>query len=141
MLEKLKDIFSAIRRFWRWRLKWIFHNTYKGICNLISYFKVVWEDRNWDFAYTEHLLIVKYKRLYKCLASDDYLVAVDQDTYLQALDICIKILERRRDDFYTWMWDVENSTKEERLKLYAIEERDWNIYCDIVKKYGRRWWS
>ena len=122
-----------------YKIKWIFQDLKYGFKNLFAYFSVIWKDRNWDFGYTENLLIIKYKQLYKCLYSDEYLVPVDRDTYVKALKIAINILERRRDSFYTEIWNSEDTT---HIRIiYEIENRDWNIYCDIVKKYHNHWWN
>lgn len=144
-----------------------------SISNLFYYFKVVWNDRQWDMAYIEYLLLAKYKRMYSHMTdpASIVLVSVDQEEYNQALRICINILERRRKDFYTDIWDYnygrfseiewsdheeegiltkyEKKDKDEANQDYTgsnpyysqIEVRDWKIYCKLVEKYHNHWWD
>lgn len=119
-------------------INWL-RNLKKGLFNLYYYFSVIWEDRQWDHAYVEELLIVKYKRLYDCLISAEYLTPHNEEDYIKALRLCIIILERRKNSFYTEIWDSEDI--ELLYKTYSIENRDWNWYCDMVKKYHNHWWN
>jgi len=142
-----------------------------SISNLFYYFKVIWKDRPWDMAYIEYLLLAKYKRMYKHMTSDRCMASVDQDEYNQAMRICINILERRRKDFYTDLWDFnygrfseiiwsddeeegilakyEKKDKDQANQDYTgtapyyslIEIRDWKIYCKLVEKYHNHWWD
>jgi hypothetical protein len=144
----------------------------KGVSNLRYYFKVIWKDEDFDYMYIENILLKKYKRMYEHMNSDFCMKSVDQDEYNQSLRICINILQRRKDNWYTDVWSynygkhlkmnfvpIEDSTNvsiefektkpEEMNEDYSspnrytdlVEERDWNIYCSIVKKYHRHWWD
>lgn len=41
-----------------------------GFKNIIKYFKVIWQDRDWDDYYIYKLLEVKFKSMYKFYSSD-----------------------------------------------------------------------
>lgn len=140
----------------------------KGLRNLIYYFRVIWQDRDWDYRYTETLLLRKYERQYKHLKSRD--MFVDSEEYCQALRICINILRRRQQDWYTEMWhdregqyknfDFVPSDKPGYMQLeitsnterpfpdnywqkmrQQIEQRDWDLYCKLVHEYHHHWWD
>lgn len=114
------------------RIKQYLRRLFLSISNLFSYFKVIWNDRQWDMAYIEYILLVKYKLMYKHMCSDNCMKSVDQEEYKQALRICINILERRRNDFYIDIWDynygrfseIEWSDHEEEGILVKYEKKD-----------------
>lgn len=140
----------------------------QGLRNLIYYFRVIWQDRDWDYRYTEDLLLRKYERQYKHLKARD--MFVDSEEYCQALRICINILRRRQQEWYLDMWherdgqyknfDLVPSDRPGYLRLeitpkverpfaenywrearQSIEVRDWDLYCKLVHKYHQHWWD
>ena len=138
-----------------------FKNVRRGIENLIYYFPVIWKDRNWDHSYHEYLMLAKLKKHYKYYTSGKVIGAYEgMNKDIKAMRICIKILERREIGWYTSCWYSKYSYKEESifgesklteeeqtdnyrlLKIsHEVEARDWNIFCDIYKKYFNFWWD
>lgn len=139
----------------------------QGLKNLMYYLRVVWSDRDWDECYIEYILLAKYKKHY---ANKTMMPSVNQDEYDQALRICINILQRRKDDWYTEMWydregqdlqfewmDSDQSPSKQleingkigaifRRRYWAdmrdsVEQRDWKVYCKLVEKYHNHWWD
>lgn len=88
------------------KVRRLFTRLFTSIYNLIYYFKVIWSDRQWDHMYIEYILLAKYKLMYKHMISDNCMASVNQDEYNQALRICINILERRKNDFYTELFHI-----------------------------------
>lgn len=122
-------------------MKTLYYNLKYGITNLFLYFKIIWNDRQWDHAYLEELTLFKYKLMYKRMCSKNNIVdwsVYDQVKSKKALKICINILERRKNDFYTEIWDYSNKS----LHLTnQIEHRDWDIYCKLIQQHQRSWWD
>lgn len=149
------------------KIKYLYKDFVKGIKNLIYYFPTIWGDRDWDHGYLENLMYIKFKKWYKEYSSPDLMmsyVGIEKD--LQAMRICINILERRKTDWYTDGWynkyaykaiyyttdhnewkhkgltDEEEKKNIEWLKKYdKVKERDWQIFCRIFEKYLNRWWD
>jgi hypothetical protein len=140
----------------------------QGLRNLIYYFRVVWNDRDWDHLYIEYILLAKYRKHHARMVAEDRFE--NQELYNKAMLICINILQRRRDDWYTEMWhdregqymdfdfidshmpgykklDIKRNTETGFPDRYwaemrnSIEERDWRVYCRIVEKYHNHWWD
>lgn len=153
-------------------MKYWFRDLKTGISNLIYYFKVIWNDRQWDHVYLENLMLAKLERWYKRYSGNIQLPYEGVEKDLQAMRICINILKRRQSSWYTDVWHSKYAYKEEITfeqipdnpeysemkstglteeekekssewlqKCNKVEKRDWNIYCDILKKYGERWWD
>lgn len=70
----------------------------KGISNLISYFKIIWYDRDWDHAFIYKLLIFKLKRTAKCLRKYDRYEGVERDC--EIIDTVVRLLERDIEEYY-----------------------------------------
>lgn len=147
-----------------WKIKQFFNNIY----NLIYYFKVIWNDRDWDHSYIEYIILAKYKKQYKRLSEVNRFESSSKSN--QALRLCINILERRQkcwyDETYHYLinndpiwepvigdndliqlsesWNISDNMplydkKSEEARL--VEDRDWKLYCNIVEKYHESWWN
>jgi hypothetical protein len=149
---------------------WRFREWNRSITNLYYYFNVIWNDRDWDYAYIEVLQLKKFEKAYKFRTTSKYFMSSqDSDKENQALKICIDILKRRLDSWYTNIWSLHHGNnlnidwipvpnkdlvelkmtkKEGATPGYdvggyhdKVEERDWKVLNDIIFKYQRRWWD
>jgi len=127
-------------KYWFIKNRYFFKDIKSGIKNLYSWFPIIWKDRDWDYHYL--LVIQKHKleKLHKNIFENFYDCPsnFERKKSLQALKICINILERKIDDWYfdtysdlistgDWdnMWEkVENS------ESYKIKD-DWKISPDM----------
>jgi|694.fasta_scaffold00850_14 hypothetical protein len=140
-----------------------------GLKNVYEYFPIIYKDRDWDFSFYEKLMLFKLKRMYKCLNKKRWPCDCDfeKNHSLKALRICIKILERRKNDFYfdlikdlvdQDMAFIEvgngyrlspdyqissNMEKYNRVKndSWAIEKRDYKLYHKLILEYSEYWWD
>lgn len=113
----------------------------RSLYNLLYYFKVIWDDRDWDYVYMEDLTLAKFRKAYKFRTTSEwYMASVGDEKDNQALRICINILERRTGNWYVELWS-KDSLKYNALVTDALEERDWRNYCRIVEKWQRHWWD
>ncbi len=105
-----------------------FWNLKQDISNLIYYYKVIKNDRQWQEDFIEDILIAKYERM---IAYDNIQTKWGKmnHTSLKALKLAIRLLYRikdiRENDYYN----------NDRIQKY------WNIYCELIKKYHFTWWS
>jgi hypothetical protein len=81
----------------------LFHKIKNGIINLIYWFPIIWNDRNWDTFYIYNILQFKLKRQYKALTSNK---AISIHENLGRMKICIELIERLKTNYYeTEAWD------------------------------------
>lgn len=116
-----------------------------SIKNLIKWLPIIWKDRDWDHAYVEDILLFKLNNMYKRFSNPDS-TYVDWETdstseALKALKLCIQILERRRDNYYTEYWWSRGQTDEDLILSAQLEERDWKLFCLMMEKYFNYWWD
>jgi hypothetical protein len=116
-----------------------------SIKNLIKWFPIIWNDRDWDSAYIEEMLLFKLNNMYKRF-SDPNATYVDWDSKhakpaLKALKLCIQILERRQDNYYTNYWWSRGQEDKDLMISSQLEQRDWKLFCLMMEKYFGYWWD
>lgn len=120
---------------------WI-RNKYIGITNLIQWLPIIWQDRDWDHAYLEELMLFKLTRMYKRFSNPEE-TYVDWDGEhakdLKALRICITILERRKNNFY---YEIQDYYRYLFLDTEStIEYRDWKLFNKLMTEHCPAWWD
>ena len=120
----------------------------RGIKNLIKWFETIYNDRDDDNVFLELIL---YKKLCGIHTHQkQYSQHADSAKSLQALEICIAILERRLNDWYFDEIYLNSRhkyiTDESRkisflLTLHDIEKRDWKILWRLMERWGLYWWT
>lgn len=109
--------------------------------NVKHYLKVVWKDRDWDYAYMEELMLVKFEKWYAKYEEDSCNgfghVGIEKE--LQAMRICIAILKRRTENWYLTHWNQNSMITVQQL--IQVEKRDWRIFCAILEKHFEKWWT
>ncbi len=165
------NIFERIQLNWKFEWKFYHKDIYNFFKNLKHYWSFIKNDRDWDFRYTEDMLLLKYKKQLKYFNNynKDYRHERHHKDE-QVLRILINILERRKSSWYTNVWHSKYAYKEKHyfeniegteynewktegldkkeqhlshlwlLRMNKCEERDWNIFCDIIKKYHDKIW-
>lgn len=139
-----------------------------GIKNLISYFSIVWNDRDWDQYYFYRLLQFKLKRIRDRmnlgLFEGSELIASDIDTAIQALE---RILN---DNYCENEWkhientygklvfkngtivrekvlteEMQEKEKEDVFNISKLEydrkTNDINLVFDTIKENVEKWWD
>ena len=116
----------------------------KGIINLWHWFPIIWRDRDWDHHFIEVILLQKLRNTYDFFISEhavtDWGVA-NQDKALQALKICIEILERKHSNFYLDVYHNGELNFERAEMIYSCEDRDMVIFGKLFGKYLPYWWD
>ena len=143
---RTEKLMYQLHRLWT-DISYPFRRVVWGIKNLWKWFPIIWNDRDWDHAYIEYLLLTKLQSMYNRF-SDPHKTYVDWNTKhaakaLKALRICITILERRRSSFYVGLWDSdkEELTDEIMIKVDYTEQRDWKLLHKLMEQYMEYWWD
>ena len=119
-----------------------FRELKRSVYNLFYYFNVIWNDRDWDHAYMHRLQLKKFKKAYKFRTESPYCMrCVGQEKQDQALRICINILEREINNWYTDVWWIHSNNCTKHFSMSPVEERDWKVYCKLIEKYQPTWWD
>ena len=124
-------------------MKAIYYNIRRGIKNLINWFPIIWNDRDFDNYYIEIMMYEKLRNTYNFFVSENSVTNWDvpeQAKSLQALRICITILERKQNEFYIMLAsDLDNIKEVENIR--KCEERDMKVFGKLFGKYLPYWWD
>lgn len=142
----------------------------QGIMNIIKWFKVIWDDRDWDFYFVYVLLRYKLLNMERLFREDGIAVCSELQA-LEMLEVCAA-LTRLIDNRYTleaykdldieeckWELITEESpggrliigttmTKEQeedynkvREHAKVLADRDFDFVFDCMKLKLRGWWD
>ena len=117
-----------------------------GLQNLIDYFSLIWKDRDFDFSFYTKFQLFKLKRMYKVLNQEHS--NIEWKKSVQALRLCILILERQKDDWYYDILSKKLHNPNDSLEIYDslgiyhdVKDRDWKIYNTLMYTYYNLWWD
>jgi len=107
----------------------------KGITNLFNWFKIIWNDRQWDYYY---FLVIIQKKLelminYR-LNSPHFVKYVGRDTDLRQMYIAKEAVDRLVKDDYLIIYDDWNEAKKRR-------EEDYKILFNTIRDELPGWWD
>jgi len=81
-----------------------YRNIIRGIKNLITWFPVIWRDRNWDHVFIYNILHFKLKNMEKFFGEDAHYVGCEEDAAImkKVVDALDRLIE---DDYMADMYD------------------------------------
>lgn len=91
-----------------------------GIQNLIKWFHVIWNDRDWDSWYTYEVLKKKLEFQRKYLVENNRVLSVPNDNFY--ITICLNLIERLQEDYYESEYQ---DYVEEDLWFGKEDEKGW----------------
>lgn len=122
-----------------------------GIKNLIDWFPVIWEDRQWDNAYLEKILIRKMELMKEFYENPKNCVQVDESRLeiVETLANAIELYNHMDDHIDLWWEEVhpnfETMSDEDRKaalnKSLKIEQESHERFWDYIKTNVRLWWD
>jgi len=110
-------------------IDWLHYDLPYGIQNLIKFFPLVWNDRNWDWAYLYRLMQFKLEGMAKDTRKFGY--HTNDIRYARHMELTAKVLGRLIEDDYLL------SNKKGWQKR---EARDKKFVFDMMRKYSKGWW-
>lgn len=107
-------------------------NFKEGIKNLYNWFPIIWNDRDFDWAFLAIIMSYKLKKMSKFIKENGYHVNAKKDA--KRMLICSILLNRMiNDDYYK---DSKNADHEIYRSKY-----DNDYLFELMKKYFRSWWD
>jgi hypothetical protein len=122
----------------------------KGISNLIYYFPIIWEDRDWDYCYIYVMIEAKLERMIKywetSIASQYAYLHVGSESDLRYMRIALRLLQTIKNEelMYEYANKVENNNVDDRseiLRYYIEKEKKVKrLFWKIMNEKLERWW-
>jgi len=94
----MKMLFKNPALWWRFEGKYYHKNLYRGIKNLIKWFKVVWKDRDWDHTHIYEVLRFKLEDQAYGIGSRDLHVGAKRET--EKMLLCSRLCQIQIDSMY-----------------------------------------
>ena len=133
-----EKVYNSFRnKFRRWRRKYFdFRHFYYcvvyGVGNLIKWFPIVWQDRNWGWDDIVRILEFKLRDMSDYTGKYGHHVGSEKDA--REMLICAELLKR--------IWLEELSNKDHSLEVYEKQYPVWmEHFCKIFSKKLRSWWN
>lgn len=131
--NKLKQLYYWIKRDGRY-----FHkDIYKGITNLIKWFPIVWNDRDWDQAYIFYVLRFKLNNTANYLEKQNGYVGVERD--VEKIRLCVRLIDKIKDEDYCFEYQDYYKTVFEFEKVeLGLTEMKGNVLSDNLEDYFKK---
>ena len=153
---------SRFQKMW-WPICRYFEDIYRqirwfpaNILRLISYLPIIWQDRDWDYAYVLYILQHKLRRMHKRWDSSPRYVGGHKDKL--NMRQCLIILNRIiKDDYISRECDIAYIPDVELNKVWdkkwgkkfhsaadrarEKEKADWDSLWIILSKELGKWWD
>lgn len=130
-----KEQSCFIRNFFQGMLSWyrglyirrLYRIKIHGIRNLIRWFPVIWNDRDYDWEFVLKIIEKKIVFMRGDFANSKFYVGWEKD--VASMDKVLDLIDKIKKDKYA---PTEHGTKE--------KERDWSNLFDCLKENLRYWW-
>ena len=134
-----------------------------GLTNLSLWFKIIWQDRHWDFIFIYMILRHKLILTRRHLMENHNYKGFERDAH--KIKICVLLLDRLiKDDYFADKIDNQNSTEwlhEDLYLLHTPEEngrrgrlfkravkheellknQDLDLLFKLLRKHVQKWWD
>lgn len=138
------EIISRIRDFyWEtigWRLKYF----YLSVKNLIRWFPIICEDRDWDDHFIWEILKFKLKNQAKYIGARNYHVNAEYDA--QRMMLCVRLIDKIQEEYYSseymdyhesaYSW-IKMDDNRYQLDIQEISEQ-YDLYLNKHKNTVRK---
>jgi hypothetical protein len=100
-------------------------------------------------SYTQWIPFVISRSLPPVVLSEEKVIGSRKKS-IQALSICIAILERRLNEWYVdrynvspniWNDNILLSCESNLLEVMSVEKRDQQVLWKLIQKYSEYWWT
>lgn len=138
-----------------------------GICNLIKWFPVIWQDRDWDYYYIYAILHKKLDNMEKFFNSDEAWTSKSEGVAEQLKEVkvlcenlingnylseALKPFDEKYGEVKIFKFvdgKLEHNVDDETLSMYREcgkladknEEQDKNKLFDLINKNIDNWWD
>lgn len=134
------SFFRRVYLKWKFEWKYLHRDLWTGIKNLVKWFNVVWNDRNWDHTYL--LVLIKFKLESMASYHESRKFYVGWENNVKWMRTASRLISNLLDLKYTNEvldhFEIEwiESKFDEESGLYEYESRTiWETYIDYLNKY------
>jgi hypothetical protein len=96
--NKIQEIFDYLRVYWKFEARFYIRNFIIGIKNLVKWFKIVWQDRDWDDHFIWQILSFKIQNQAKYIGGRNFHTRAKRDA--EIMMTCVRLIEKIKSEEY-----------------------------------------
>ena len=134
--EKDDNLYWKIYRFFRWKVRYWPYDLKYGVQNLIAYFPLIWQDRNWDYRFLYEMMNKKLERMEHNIRTYGHHVNSIKDA--NQIKECHEIIKRQmEDDYYGIYFEKEFVEKWGESDSFFTRVKDRDNLCQWNHDYEK----
>ena len=127
------------------KIRNLYYDTRYGVANLVTWFPIVWNDRDWDHSFLFILLQFKLTRMKKVFDESNSMSYNHKKKTIRELKTCIALLERLIEENYTDTVEHQRLSKIDSRRAYTrknyLHQYDVNLLFQIMSRKVTGWWD
>jgi len=132
---------------WFWTTKrWIrdnfrFYSIIQGIKNLIQWFPLIYNDRDFDYGYLYNIIYFKLNNMQKFFESGNTFV-VGAEEHAKEIKECKELLKRIMDEaVWDENWDIDKGFTKPLDKIEILDRQEKELFWNNMCKWIDGWWE
>jgi hypothetical protein len=123
-MEKLKNLYWSVWRWFRWDAKHLHRDIAQGFKNLWKWFPIIWKDRDWDDFYIFEVLKKKIKNTADYTEKKQRFVGWEKEVHY--MRICVNLIQKLQDEYYQHEYWEYYDTEIKLTQIEGSENFAWN---------------
>jgi hypothetical protein len=133
-------MFKRIKIWWEFEGRYLPSEFFKGLRNLLTWFSIIWNDRDYDDHYIWEILKFKLKKHSKYTKLKDRHLSSHRDS--EIISLCANLIDKIQHETYLYEFldyqelDTQFIEIEDNPELYEMKSHLlWENFDDLFKKY------
>lgn len=140
MSEEYNEWYWRLYRWFRWEFKYQHKYIKYGVKNLYKWFRVIWNDRDWDHYYIFEVLKFKLEKQAKHMAENGFHNNAQRDAELMMT--CVRLIDKLQNEYYYDELCKSGVRSSEAVKnVIAKHKKAKRLLFKIMNDRIEEWWD
>ena len=140
MSEEYNEWYWRLYRWLRWKLPYQHKYIKYGVKNLYKWFRVIWNDRDWDHHYIFQVLKFKLEKQANHLAENGFHNNAQRDAELMMT--CVRLIDKLQNEYYYDELCKSGVRSSEAVKnVIAKHKKAKRLLFKIMNDRIEEWWD
>ena len=140
MSEEYNEWYWRLYRWFRWEFKYQHKYIKYGVKNLYKWFRVIWNDRDWDHYYIFEVLKFKLEKQANHLAENGFHNNAQRDAELMMT--CVRLIDKLQNEYYYDELCKSGVRSSEAVKnVIAKHKKAKRLLFKILEERIEEWWD
>jgi len=139
MSEEYNEWYWRLYRWIKWELPYQHKYIKYGVKNLYKWFRVIWNDRDWDHHYIFQVLKFKLEKQAKQFIKSGYTKSAEREAELMMT--CVRLIDKIQNEYYfEEMYNYKKLTSEIVNQYTAKHNKAKRLLFKILNDKIETWW-